>query len=98
VYDWAVMKSITPIAHGLLNLENNSSDSILENWFKTISGDFSKRQFTRFDDRLVALSGYARVFERKMGAKYVAGIWDINLAYGLGLKNWGSDPRIGTNA
>ena len=68
-------------------------------WYKILE-DFTRRELTVRSDRLPALSGLARVFEARIGAKYVAGLWSNALIEGLAWTPFGrqhhrlfSEPR-----
>ncbi|KAK1986953.1 heterokaryon incompatibility protein [Colletotrichum cereale] len=51
-------------------------------WYDMVSA-YSRRGITKSYDRLPALSGLAKVMEECTGQKYVAGLWESHLAYGL---------------
>lgn len=51
-------------------------------WYKMVC-DYSQRAFTRPKDRLVAIAGIAEIFQRQVRARYIAGLWSAELAYGL---------------
>lgn len=55
-----------------------------------ISSEFSKRNFTCYDqgDRLNAIVGVARIFQRTVPDPYLAGLWQADLAYGLAWSHW----------
>ena len=61
---------------------------------------YGDRKLSKPTDKLPALSGLARLFEQRLGAKYVAGLWSDDLIEGLawqclGSKKLLSGPRSG---
>ncbi|KAI3318160.1 HET-domain-containing protein [Xylariaceae sp. AK1471] len=69
--------------------ESNEEDEEEENfanrwtdWYQVVE-EYSTRQLTKDDDRLVALGGLARLVARSTNAKYLAGIWETGLIEGL---------------
>jgi hypothetical protein len=46
---------------------------------------YSKREVTKIEDRLPALSGIARTFQTVLKGRYFAGIWEENLSFFKGL-------------
>ncbi|KAK1963293.1 heterokaryon incompatibility protein [Colletotrichum sublineola] len=51
-------------------------------WYDMVAA-YSSRGITKSYDRLPALSGLAKVMEECTGQKYVAGLWQFHLGYGL---------------
>ncbi|KAI1332532.1 HET-domain-containing protein [Xylariaceae sp. FL0255] len=51
---------------------------------------YGERKLTRATDKFPAMSGLARVYEKKLKAKYVAGLWDNNLITGLSWQGLGN--------
>jgi hypothetical protein len=62
-------------------------------WYKILE-DYSGRSLTRPSDRLPALSGLARLFENRIGATYVAGLWRDAIVEGL---SWQAVSMIDEN-
>ncbi|KAF4635664.1 hypothetical protein G7Y89_g2429 [Cudoniella acicularis] len=46
------------------------------------------------EDRLIALAGVAKSLHQRTGAKYVAGLWDVELQYGL---SWVAEKLSNSN-
>lgn len=44
---------------------------------------YGNRRLTNATDKLPAMSGIAKLFERRLGAQYVAGLWSNALIEGL---------------
>lgn len=59
------------------------SDAILEDRWAQIISYYSYCELTEFSDKLIALSGIARIFAQHMSCKYYAGLWESNLLQGL---------------
>jgi hypothetical protein len=51
-------------------------------WYQMVE-EYSTRQLTKDDDRLVALGGLARLVAQSTKSNYVAGIWETGLVEGL---------------
>ena len=66
----------------LARQSNVSADHSLWN---LVLEDYMGRQLTKVSDKFPALSGLARIFAERMGAKYLAGLWSNSLIEGL---NW----------
>ena len=82
--EWALTKSSIPIT--IKGKFFYVEESILFIWYKElVEKDYSRRRFTVFDDRLVAIAGVARLFRRTLQCSYLAGLWWKSLAWGL---NW----------
>jgi hypothetical protein len=52
-------------------------------WYNLISRDYSYRQLSLAHDKLAAISGLARLVSRGVGYRYIAGLWEFGLCYGL---------------
>jgi hypothetical protein len=63
-------------------------------WYKElISEGYSKRETTYEGDRLAAVSGLARKVRAATKSRYLAGLWESNLVYGL---NWEAEESSRT--
>jgi hypothetical protein len=60
-----------------------------------IGEDYSRRVLTCSSDRLLAISGIARLIHKQINSSYLAGLWLRDIAYGLGWqhKNPAALPR-----
>ncbi|KAM3067125.1 hypothetical protein ACMFMG_011680 [Clarireedia jacksonii] len=52
-------------------------------WYTIIDEDYSKRRLSFAKDKLAAISGLARLVARNTGSRYIAGLWEFGLCYGL---------------
>lgn len=46
-------------------------------------GEYSTLALTKHDDRAIAILGVANVFQRRLKSKYLAGLWETDLASAL---------------
>lgn len=60
------------------SLSGMSLRGLLDNWRDMVE-EYSRRMLTNTSDKLVALSGVAKVFVRHLGDEYLAGIWRSSL-------------------
>jgi hypothetical protein len=66
---------------------------LLDQWDLAFS-DFSTCALTKPEDKLVAISGVARVIAAKLEDEYLGGIWRKNIAKGLlWTSTWTLDTR-----
>ncbi|KAH6663862.1 heterokaryon incompatibility protein-domain-containing protein [Halenospora varia] len=57
---------------------------VVDHWHRGIvCGDYSRRDFTAPEDRLIALAGVAKIWQYYINDTYLAGIWQSHLAFGL---------------
>ncbi|KAI3319855.1 heterokaryon incompatibility protein-domain-containing protein [Xylariaceae sp. AK1471] len=72
------------LARKLANMDSQDSpfETTLQ-WYNLISSDYSKRQLSFAQDKLAAISGLARLVARSTGSRYIAGLWEFGLCYGL---------------
>lgn len=63
----------------------STPESAISNWHSLIK-EFSQRKLSRATDKLPALSGWAKKFQKAIGADYVAGLWSNALIQGLAWK------------
>lgn len=61
---------------------DDGSMSLYWDWYDMVK-DYTRREFTKCDDKLPALSGLAANFSRRTGDSYVAGLWANHMPYGL---------------
>jgi hypothetical protein len=55
---------------------------LFQSWYQTVT-DYSRRQLSVSDDKLLAIAGIAAEVSRVTGARYVAGLWQNNLLHDL---------------
>lgn len=68
-----------------------SRNRLLDIWYQNVvSQSYSRRKLTRPEDKLTAISGIARAFHRHFRSKYIAGLWELDLAYALSWRRRGS--------
>ncbi|KAK8109664.1 hypothetical protein PG999_007801 [Apiospora kogelbergensis] len=76
-----------------------SVDNLVDVWHgEIVWGDYSKRSFTKPEDKLIAIAGVAQIIQQHLGCDYLAGLWEDYLAHGLafwltGSRNLGPEPR-----
>ena len=67
---------------------------IIKHWYSyVIAWAYSPRRFTKIEDRLIALSGIARIYADYLKDEYVAGLWKSHMAYGLTWKPAYTHPQ-----
>ncbi|KEY64556.1 hypothetical protein S7711_03622 [Stachybotrys chartarum IBT 7711] len=69
-------------------------------WYAVIE-NFTKRGITKSFDKLPALSGLAKIFESKLTGRYVGGLWERYLPFGLLWRRhneWLTFPEAGYRA
>lgn len=71
---------------------SNNVDPRSHSWWAKIVDEYTRRTLTFTTDRLAALSGIAKAYERSTGKTYLAGNWQEEL---LSQLSW---RRMGTNA
>jgi hypothetical protein len=64
-------------------------------WYKILE-DYTMRNLTQPSDKLAAISGLARLFEKRIGAPYLAGVWGDAIVEGLGWQGMGFARDVGT--
>jgi hypothetical protein len=87
-YEWSHMPE-----KGIMQEDEDPDDF----WSRIIQ-QYSKCDLTHFRDKLVALSGVARLLKEKSKSEYLAGLWDKNLIQGLiwqvGKHIYGIDMKV----
>lgn len=81
--DWrlALRLCLPHVFRRYYNLRNRHQ--VLRNaWFRTVT-QFSARQMSLESDRLPAMSGIASEFEKLVGGRYLAGLWESDILEGL---------------
>lgn len=72
------------VASKLLSFSESAENDLDMLWYTDLIGkDFAFRLFTKYQDRLIAVSGIAKLLKSATNRDYVAGIWSSSLAYGL---------------
>ena len=57
--------------------------AMVQHWYETIvCNGYSRRGFSRAEDRLVALAGVAEIWQQRVGDIYLAGHWAPSFAFG----------------
>lgn len=76
--------SVPPLRQLSRNLLGQTTQSLnnAETWLRLVE-EYSRRQLTFPDDRLLAISGLADRFGSKLNSNYFAGLWESQLPYGL---------------
>ena len=55
---------------------------------------YGQRKLTKATDKMVAISGLAKLFAQQLGAEYVAGLWSDDLIEGLAWQGLGSGKQL----
>ncbi|KAL6364440.1 hypothetical protein LRP88_01841 [Fusarium phalaenopsidis] len=74
----------------ILRPDTVDSAVMAERWHRGIVETYCRRAFTRYDDQLVALAGIAQIYRLHIKDRYLAGLWESHLAYGL---SWGHTEK-----
>lgn len=61
----------------------NPERQMATRWYKNIIEQYSRRNLTYSRDRFAAISAVARLIQHQIGSEYKAGLWLLNLQYGL---------------
>ncbi|KAK7914418.1 hypothetical protein PG985_012121 [Apiospora marii] len=76
--------------------ESYSQDDLFQVWHTwLVEQNYSRRRFTKYEDRGVAVAGVARRIAAQTGARYLAGLWAHRLAADLG---WFRTSELDTKA
>jgi hypothetical protein len=89
-------ETIPGLARNLYGMTADPSNLIrlLDVWYtNVVSQSYSRRKLTRPEDKLTAISGIARAFFRHFRCKYIAGLWEFDLAFGLSWRKRGAVTR-----
>lgn len=70
--------------------QSNHQNQALQSWYMSIQTFYSVRISSVSDDRLGALSAYAREAHSVIGGDYLAGNWSVDLLRGLQWQPWGN--------
>jgi Heterokaryon incompatibility protein (HET) len=94
---WASNQSTSGTVCGLArNLYGSTTDPaglsrLLGIWYNAVvAQSYSRRKLTLPDDKLTAISGIARAFARHFRTKYVAGLWLLDISWGLSWRRRGT--------
>ncbi|KAF2668232.1 HET-domain-containing protein [Microthyrium microscopicum] len=97
---WSIYDSSSTTVCGLArNLYGTTQDpvgraNLLRIWYNhVVSESYSRRKLTRADDKLTAISGIARAFGRHFQSTYLAGLWALDLPWGLSWRRRGLVSR-----
>lgn len=87
--------------HEIVNIKRLAQDAAVEQlgelWRQKVLHHYGSRDLTFASDNLVAISAIASIFQKKSQSKYLAGIWQDDLIFGLSwrsvhaAKNYASD-------
>lgn len=83
---WADAETVPGLARNLYGTtaDTFSLNRLLDIWYQNvISQSYSRRKLTRAEDKLTAISGLARAFHRHFRSKYIAGLWELDLAFAI---------------
>lgn len=84
--------SLTMSAEGLKPPYNGDRRLlILRLWHGVLGSHYTPRLLTKPHDRLPAINGLARALQKDIGGRYVAGLWESDLLFGL---LWRTSDRL----
>ncbi|KAI5926507.1 heterokaryon incompatibility protein-domain-containing protein [Camillea tinctor] len=63
---------------------------IVTRWYRNIIEQYSRRALTYEEDKFPAISAVAQLVRHYTAAEYIAGVWSLNLQYGLFWKSVGT--------
>jgi hypothetical protein len=79
----------------LYNTIGTDQDALMSLWTREIVPDFSARALTKSQDILPALSGIASYIGQRIKGRYLAGVWESDLANTLTWQcHFSSNPRL----
>ncbi|KAH6722693.1 heterokaryon incompatibility protein-domain-containing protein, partial [Leptodontidium sp. MPI-SDFR-AT-0119] len=61
------------------DLETTSDAHVLDQWMEVVE-EYSKLAITKDSDRLPAILGVATRFQQRLRSRYIAGLWEVDLA------------------
>jgi hypothetical protein len=61
-------------------LSKEDLGSIWYEWL--VESEYASRKFTKMEDRLIAVAGVAKSLQQRTGARYIAGLWDVEFSMG----------------
>jgi hypothetical protein len=64
-------------------LDLDLKKGLVENWYTDIVKNYCGRRLTRETDRLPAISSVAKLFNSRLGSKYIAGLFETEIVRGL---------------
>ncbi|KIW01067.1 uncharacterized protein PV09_07359 [Verruconis gallopava] len=83
---WSDADTVPGLARNLYGTTSDfdNQDRLLDIWYQNVvSQSYSRRKLTRSKDKLTAISGLAQAFHRHFRSRYIAGLWELDLAYAL---------------
>lgn len=95
---WSDAETVPGLARNLYGTTADllSQNRLLDIWYQNVvSQSYSRRKLTRAEDKLSAISGLARAFHRHFRCSYVAGLWDLDLAFAICWRRRGPGQRPG---
>lgn len=93
---WSDAETVPGLARNLYGTTADlfSLNRLLDIWYQNVvSQSYSRRKLTREEDKLTAISGLARAFHRHFRSKYVAGLWELDLAFAICWRRLGPVKR-----
>jgi hypothetical protein len=70
--------------------EQSQEEKADRKWWNHLLWTYGDRKLTKPTDKLPAMSGLAKLFEQRLGAKYIVGLWSDDLIEGLAWQGLGS--------
>jgi hypothetical protein len=93
---WSDAETVPGLARNLYGTTADlfSRRRLLDIWYQNVvSQSYSRRKLTRAEDKLTAISGLARAFHRHFRSKYIAGLWELDLAFAICWRRRGAVKR-----
>jgi hypothetical protein len=72
----------TVIGGETTSIQQERSGRLYRQWYKVVE-NYSSSKLTFANDKLIAISGMAKMFQQQLGDDYVAGMWKTNLIHQL---------------
>ncbi|TGO11283.1 hypothetical protein BTUL_0113g00130 [Botrytis tulipae] len=80
----AGLEKIYPLLDSNINQDifSISERAVLDRWLNIV-GEYCTLALTKHDDRAIAILGVAKIFQRRLKSKYLAGLWETDIARAL---------------
>ncbi|TGO33718.1 hypothetical protein BHYA_0230g00060 [Botrytis hyacinthi] len=80
----AGLKKMYPLLDSNINQDifSISERAVLDRWLNIV-GAYCTLVLTKHDDRAIAILGVAKIFQRRLKSKYLAGLWETDIARAL---------------
>jgi len=82
---------IFELQHPTPAMDGDRSGMMLKLWYNILSAHYTSRLLTKPHDRLPAINAIARVMQTVIAGRYLAGLWENDLLFGL---LWWTSDRV----